>query len=225
MTLERFKVRTLAGVVFSLLAYVPNNLVPLASVAVAQQGIPASQVVWHHVGRIYLNPSTGKAVYAGYLVHINGITSSLFNGSPSEATAYFTFSTDVLSLTPMPNNGDVALSLVSAGTFSVYYNTSPNGDWSNPATFSSGQLIATFTRKESLFPEIGPIGFHSLSESLLSSQSFTFDSQTFNFNRIAPHGITFAQFFSTKPLTGITDYPVAFAGAGTTMAVGGSLHR
>ena len=114
----------------------------------AQESTPASQVVWQHVGRIYLNPNTGKAVYAGYLVH--GITSSLFNGSPSEATAFFTFSTDVLSLTPLPNNGDVALSLVSAGTFSVYY-MRPDGDWRNPGTFSSGQLIATFTRAESLF--------------------------------------------------------------------------
>jgi hypothetical protein len=50
-----------------------------------------------------------------------------------------------------------------------------------------------------------------------------FDGQTFDFNRIAPHGITFAQFFSTMPLAGITDYPVALAGAGTTMAIGGSL--
>ena len=121
----------------------------------------------------------------------------------------------------MPNNGDVALSLVSAGTFSVYYNTSPNGDWGNPASFSSGELIATFARKESLFPQIGPIGFHSLSETLESSQNFTFDGQPYDFNRIVPHGITFAQFFSTTPLAGITDYPVAFAAAGTTTAVGG----
>jgi hypothetical protein len=49
------------------------------------------------------------------------------------------------------------------------------------------------------------------------------NNQTLNFNRIAPNGITFAQFFSTAPLTGIPDYPVAFAGAGTTMAVGGPL--
>ena len=170
-----------------------------------------------------LNPDTGRAVYAGYVVHLNGVTGSLFNGSPSEATAYFTFSTDVLSLTPMPNDGDIALDLVSAGTLSVYYNSSPNGDWSNPATFTSGKLIATFTRKQSLFPQIGPVAFHSLSETLLSSQSFTFDGQTFDFNRITPHGITFAQFFSTTPLAGITGYPVALAGAGTTMAIGGSL--
>jgi hypothetical protein len=106
--------------------------------------------------------------------------------------------------------------------FNIYYNPTPNGDWSNPATFSSGQLIATVERKESLFPEIGRVAFHSLSESLLSSQRFTFDGKTFSFDRITPHGITFAQFFSTSPLTGTVDYPVAFAGVGTTMAVGGS---
>jgi hypothetical protein len=222
MTLKRLSARTLAGAVFSLLAFVPNNLGPLAPVAFAQERTATSEVVWQHAGRVYLNPSTGKAVYVGYLIHINGFTSSLFNGSPSVATAYFTFSTDVLTLTPMPNDGDVVLNLVSAGTFNVYYNTTPNGDWSNPATFSSGQLIATFERKESLFPEIGPIAFHSLSESLLSSQRFTFDGKTFSFDRIAPHGITFAQFFSTSPLSGTTDYPVAFAGVGTTIAVGGS---
>jgi len=127
-----------------------------------------------------VNPNTGAAVYAGYVVHINGIDISLFNGSPSEATAFSTFSTDVLTLTPMPSNGDVTLNLVSAGTFSVYYNTTPDGDWSNPATFASGRLIATFERKQSLYPEIGPIGFHDLSEVLVYSRDFTFgwsDSQ------------------------------------------------
>jgi hypothetical protein len=58
----------------------------------------------------------------------------------------------VISLTPMPGNADLALYLVSAGTFNVYYNSKPDGDWSNPATFSDGQLIATFKRDESLFP-------------------------------------------------------------------------
>jgi len=91
--------------------------VPLA----ALDETPASQVVWQHVGRIYVNPNTGRAIYAGYLVHIYGISSSLFDGDPSEKTARFTFSTDVLQLTPLPNNADIALDLVSAGTFNVYY--------------------------------------------------------------------------------------------------------
>lgn len=184
--------------------------------------IPAGQVVWQHVGRIYINPNSCKAVYVGYLVHVNGIASPLFSGVPNEASAYYTFSTDVLSLTPLPANGDVALSLVSAGTFSVYYNSQPRGDWKDPGTFSSGVLIATFKRDESLFPQIGPVGFHSLSESLASSRSFRFDGQTFNFERMTPHGVTFAQYFSSTPLSGVTDYPIAFAAAGSTTAVGGS---
>lgn len=188
----------------------------------AQESIPAARVVWQHTGRIYLNPKTGKAVYVGYVVHIDGMTSSLFNGTPSEATAFFTFSTDVLSLTPLPSNGDVSLSLVSAGVFKVYYNPTPAGDWRDPGTFSSGQLIATFKREESLFPQFGPVGFHSLSEILASSRSFRFEGRTFNFNDITPNGVTFAQFFSSTPLTGVTEYPVAFAAVGSTIAVGGS---
>jgi len=79
MTRKRITVRALAGVVFSLLAFAPNNLVRLTPVAFAQdrnalftqaswgtqEGIPANQVVWRHVGKIYLNPNTGKAVYVG----------------------------------------------------------------------------------------------------------------------------------------------------------------
>ena len=223
MSLKGVSVCAAAGVISSLLAVVPNNLIALIPDAQGQETIPAAEVVWQHVGRVYLNPENGKAIWAGYVVHLNGINIPLFDGSPSESTAYFTFSTDVLQLTPIPNDGDVALSLVSAGTFSVYYNPRPNGDWSDPATFSSGKLIASFSRKESLFPEIGPIGFHALSERLLSSQSFIFDNQTVNFNRMTPNGVTFTQFFSTNPLTGTTAYPVALAGVGTTMAVGGPL--
>jgi hypothetical protein len=180
------------------------------------------RIVWQHVGRVFVNPTNGQFIYVGYLVHIDPIDSSLFNGSPSESTAYFTFSTGVAQLTPLPNNGDVALDLVSAGTFSVYYNATPSGDWSNPASFSSGKLIATFHRDESLFPQIGPVSFHALSETLLSSSSFEFDGRNYNFDRMAPHGITFAQFFSTAPQSGVTDYPAAFAGTGTVIAVGES---
>ena len=217
---EKARYRALAGIIFSVLALLPNNLFSSRPVAAAESVTPTNAVVWQHVGRLYLDPNTGRLVYVGYLVHLYGINSSLFNGSPSESTAYFTFSTDVLSLTPMPDNGSMALSLVSAGTFNVYYNINPNGDWNNPATFASGKLIATFTREESLFPVIGAFGVHNLSESLLSSHSFTFNEQTLNFNRIAPHGITFAQFADMAPISGIAGYPVAFSAVGTTTAIG-----
>ena len=174
--------------------FTPNN-------AWTPQGTPAGRMVWQHVGRVYLNAS-GQFVYAGYLVHIDGIDTPLFNGSPGESTAYFTFSTGptLAQLTFLPPNGDVNLALVSAGTFSVYYNAKPSGDWTNPASFSSGKLVATFARKESLFAEIGPVSFHNLSETFVSSHSFNFNGQTYNFDHIAPHGITFSQFCSNATL-------------------------
>jgi hypothetical protein len=221
MKFRSLTLRALAGMIFSVLALLPTNLFCQAPVAFTQSLTPTNATVWQHVGRIYLDPVTGKALYAGYLVHLYGIGGSLFNGSPSESTAYFTFSTDVLQLTPMPSNGNMTLSLISAGTFNVYYNSNPNGDWNNPATFASGKLVATFTRTESLFPVIGALGVHDLSESLQSSRSFTFNGRTLNFNRIAPNGITFAQFADMTPLAGIADYPVAFSAVGTTTAIGG----
>lgn len=220
MKLKRLTVRALAGMIFTILALLPNNLFSQAPSTFALSQTPTNALVWQHVGRLYLDPTAGKALYVGYLVHLSGVSSSLFSGSPSESTAYFTFSTDVLSLTPIPSNGNMALSLVSAGTFNVYYHSNPNGDWNDPSTFASGKLVATFTRTESLFPVIGSFGVHNLSESLRSSQSFDFNGRTLNFNRIAPHGITFAQFADMTPLSGVAAYPVAFAAVGTTTAIG-----
>jgi hypothetical protein len=184
------------------------------------QQTPAGRIVWHHVGRIFVNPTTGKFVYVGYLVHIDPIDGSLFNGSPSESTAYFTFSTDVGQLIPLPNNNDVALDLVSAGTFSVYYNATPGADWNNPASFSSGKRIAIFHRKESLFARTETVSFHSLSETLTWSSTFEFGGRAYNFNHIAPNGITFAQFLSTTPQSRTGDLSLTFSGAGTVFAVG-----
>jgi hypothetical protein len=192
--------------------------------AKTQQAL-SGRTVWSHVGRVFLNPATGKFVYVGYLVHIDPIDVSLFDGSPSESTAFFTFSTDVAQLTPLPNNNDVALDLVSAGTFSVYYNATPAADWSDPASFSSGKLIATFHRNESLFVQLAPVSFHSLSETLAWSSNFEFGGKIYNFNRITPNGITFAQFFSTARQAGSGDYSVTFAGAGSVFAVGSPWDR
>jgi hypothetical protein len=192
--------------------------------AEAGEEIPAAQTVWQHVGRFYVNPRTGQSVFAGYVVHLNGFSASLFNGPPSEATAHFTFSTDVISLTPIPSNGDLSLDLVSAGTFNVYYNANPNGNWSDPTTFSSGQLVATFARRESLFLQFTTVGVHPVSETLQSSQTFIFNGQSLNFKQMVPHGITFTSYLSTNALTtGFTNYPLAFAAAGSTIAVGGEL--
>jgi hypothetical protein len=113
---------------------------------------------------------------------------------------------------------------VSAGTFNVYYNANPSGNWSDPTTFSGGQLVAIFARPESLFPQFAKVGVHPVSETLQSSRTFIFNGRSLNFNHMVPHGVTFASYLSTNALnTGLTNYPIAFAAAGTTIAVGGEL--
>jgi hypothetical protein len=217
--------RTIRTLLFVLAVLLAGSQCPARSQELTPDAVgkalqsPTGQIVWHHVARLYVNPQTGRFVYVGYLPLIDPINGSLFDGAPSEKSAYFTFSTDVAQLTPLPNNNDSAYALVSAGTFNVYYNATPAGDWSNPASFSSGKLIATFHRKESL-AQLGPIVLHSVSETLLRSYNFEFDGKIYNFNRIAPNGITFAQFLSPAPQAGTTDYPVTFSGSGSVTAIG-----
>jgi len=181
-----------------------------------QQGTMVSSAVnCYFVGRAYLN-STGQGQLVGYFTNIKGISGSLFNGSPSEETAFFTFRSDVFSLTPLPVNGDIGLDAVSAGTFNIYYNINPKGDWTNPNTFSEGQLVARFSRSKSLFLQIGPVSEHVLSETLRYSRTFRFNNQTYSFSRLTPDGITLNQFVSNTPLGGTADFPfgLAFAGNG-----------
>jgi hypothetical protein len=197
-------------------------LLPGTSVR-SQEGrkTPASRVVWHHVARALLNPSTGTGQVIGYLSQIDGVTTSLFSGTPSEATAFFTFRTDTFSFTPLANNGDIQLTLLSPGKLNVYFNPSPANDWSQPDSFSSGQLIATFSRAETMLIAFGPLQTDTASFELESTQNFTFDGQKRNLKTLDPHGVTLTNTTSnTVILTGIAGLPVAFAFAGHAIAIG-----
>jgi len=138
------------------------------------QSIPASAVACHFVIRAYLNigaDGQGVAEVAGYITDVPGISDSLFNGSPSENTAFLTFRSDLVTLTPLPPNGVVNLERVSAGTFNIYFNSVPNGDWGDPNSFSSGQAfpgqpIAHFMRRQSLFYQTDTLSRHDVTETL-----------------------------------------------------------
>jgi hypothetical protein len=162
----------------------------------------------------------------------------LFSGSPSEQTAFFTFRSNVFSLAPLPANGDIGLDLVSAGTFNIYYNPTPNGDWNNPDTFSGdqpfpGQPIAHFMRPESLFlqisqsdstspPPFESISRHVLTETLLTSQSFTFKGHKYDFSALVPGGVTLNELFSNTGVQGVMSFPIGLAFAGDCLAVASS---
>jgi hypothetical protein len=189
--------------------------------------IPASAVACHFVIRGYLNigaDAQGVAEVAGYITDVPGISDSLFNGSPSEKTAFLTFRSDLVTLTPLPPNGVVNLERVSAGTFNIYFNSVPHGDWGDPNTFSNGQAfpgqpIAHFMRRQSLFYQTDTLSRHDVTETLESSRSFVLNGHTYNLEDIVPGGFTLYETYSNTPVSGITGFPIVLPGAGNCAAV------
>src|SRR5690242_3966022 len=98
------------------------------------------EVAWHLVGRGNFNPS-GSGQTFGYFTHIATMSGPLFDGAPSEKTAFLTYRSSVFSIQPLPTNGDLGAIVLEPGTFSIYFTSNPNHDWSNPDSFSSGQLV------------------------------------------------------------------------------------
>jgi hypothetical protein len=195
--------------------------------AAEAQPIPSSAVACYLVGRFYVDPTTGKGEVAGYFTDINGIgaSDSLFKGMPSESTAYFTFRA-MLSAIPLPSNGDITLLLGSAGTYDIYYNPALKSDWSNPDTFSGGQLVAHFRRPEFLSLQFDSFSFtqHAITETLVSSQAFTFNGHRYNFRELTPGGITLYNYVSNTPLppavvAGFSTSPIVLPYAGNCIAV------
>jgi hypothetical protein len=204
--------------ILTLVALIGGFLLP----AGAQQ-TPPSAVACNFVGRFYLNPISLQGEVVGYFTNIHGIfdglSAPLFNGTPSERTAFFTFRSDVFSLDALPANGDLELFLVSAGKFNVFFNPAPNCDWSNPDTFSNGQQIANFTRPEVLDLQFESTSQHIITETLISSRFFTFKGQNYNFSEIIPGGITLFEAISNTPLPATASFSIVLPFAGTGIAV------
>jgi len=187
----------------------------------AQDSAYASWVFGDVAARVFLDPSTGKVQFVGYFADLTGIRQSLFNGAPGEATAVLTFRSNVFTARPLPSNGDVSLTLVTVAKFNVYLNTTPEGDWGNPDSFSSGQLVATFERRgPTMLAQTGPTLAHLLSFKLTYSRDFLVGGTQINLNQFAPHGLTLAAFGSNTPVSGIPGFSIALPWGGYTMAVG-----
>ncbi len=194
----------------------------LISPAKAADRLPAAKVSDHYVGRVLVSAdfSTGQVI--GYYSFLEGVSGSLFSGTPSEATAYFTLRSDTFSLQSL-TNGPVTATLAEPGTFTIYLNATPDGDWSNPDSFSSGQPVATFLRSEGLLTNAGPTSFAMFSATLVSSVDFTFQGNVYNFKKLVPNGITHIFTASNTVLTGTAAFPLAFALAGSDLAIGSKL--
>src|SRR3954447_10953427 len=193
----------------------------LAAVALAQYParahdedgkVAAGQVAYHYVGRVSLNFQTGRGVVFGYLTTLHGLPggAALFNGIPSESTAYFTFRADV-SFQPLMPNGDlgggaaaIVPVLIAPGEFKMYFSANPSRTWSDPQGFSNGRLIANLSRELEQLALIGPISTNTATALLESSPRFVFNGREVDLGRIIANGVTNVTTGNNAPLPGST---------------------
>ena len=147
-------------------------LLPLQVAAIG--GVPGGHVASHGLERDVVN-ADGTGEGAGYFTFIEGIPGPLFTDprAPSEATAFFTFTTAPFSTVRIVN-GNVSALLHPPGNFYVYLNPTPNGNWMDFKTFAQGQLIATLEFGTTQDVSTGSVQIGYTSASLVESSDFQF---------------------------------------------------
>jgi hypothetical protein len=188
------------------------------------QTVPAAlgSAAWFQVGRTAVNPTTGQGFGYGYYTRMAGLSGPFFSGAPSESTAYFTFRTSVFQIVPLKPNGDINMAIVMPDTFKVFYNTNTKRDWNNPDSFTTGVLVATFSRDEFLLLRIWE-SFGTEYVHLDSSFNFTHNNATVNLGS-ALSAAALTSTYSNAPLPALPGYStvIGFAGHAVILAAGSS---
>jgi hypothetical protein len=170
-------------------------------------------------GRVVVS-SDGLLQVLVYFLYVDGIGSDLFNGTPSERTAYFTLRTDLLRPASVIPNGDVVhIGLQPApgseGLYRLYYNALPNSrDFSRPETFAQGVQIAAFRTRRAQCTVIP--GSHSLATGtadIVSQSDFTFRGQSVDSAKVYP-ALTFEFHYRPIPVgeLGLSSFSLPFGG-------------
>jgi hypothetical protein len=188
----------------------------------------AGRIAYHYVGRVSLNFLNGTGIVYGYLTDLAGVTAagSLFHGTPSETTALLTFRANI-NFQPLPGNGPIGNGqfavtpvLVTPGNFQIYFTPSPTHDWSDPSTFSSGQVVATLARGLEQFSVLATFSLNAGSAALQSSAPFSLNGQTLNLRDLFPNGISDITTGPAITLPGSTPTGPIFAFAGYALTIG-----
>jgi hypothetical protein len=206
---------TVHALPFWRLAWLTGTLVVSTQIPISA-GEPSGNVASHGVERDAVN-ADGTGEGAGYFTFIQGIAGSLFSGTPSEASAFFTFLTEQFS-TGVVNNGSVTALLHPPGRFAIYLNNTPSGNWNDFTTFAQGQSIATveFGTTQDINTGSAQIGYTSAR--IIGSTDFDFQGQRYNLRALFPHGFTIA--FNVNPTPINNSFPLTFCLGFTSFAIG-----
>jgi len=189
-------VRSKTAVLVPTVLLLSGGLVKLAgqygapAVPTAPIGIIAGQAV----GRVILDKNLDTEVLM-YFPAIDGIGTHLFDTSATNPTesvknAFFTARSNKFSGTALVNS-TVGMLLLAKNSerivMNVYYNASPDRDFSKPETFSSGQLVGVYPVSGGSTTLVsGANASFVYSAQLESSNDFEFRGQLFNGRNLLP---------------------------------------
>jgi hypothetical protein len=213
----RLRVRVLAMALLALAISIAPML--------AQEGRPPTgRVAYHFVSRLLQSPS-GTFFVIGYVNFLDGVSAPLFGGVPGEQTALVTFRSDIISAAPLFNGNVVVLNWPSAPAPVVkfYLNNSPNGDWNQPDSFSSGQLIGSFSARVGQVAITGSTAVVTFSNDWVWTRDFLLGGKMYNLGRLSPGGGTISNYVSAVPVsTTVPGFPTSLTSAGTSFVIGQS---
>ena len=187
---------------------------------------PTGRVAYHFVSRLLQSPS-GTFFVIGYVNFLDGVSAPLFESGavPSENTALMTFRSDVFSAAPLFNGNVVVLNWppTPAPVVKFYLNNSPNGDWNQPDSFSSGQLIGSFSARVGQVAITGSTAVVTFSNDWVWTRDFLLGGKMYNLGRLSPGGGTISNYVSAVPVsTTVPGFPTALTSAGTSFVIGQS---
>jgi hypothetical protein len=183
--------------------------------------VPSGVVAAHMVGRV-LVAADGVCEVVGYHAFIDGLGQP-FAGEAGEKTAYFSVRSAPFRMRPVLNGTTVHLFAVpltgSTVPLHVYYDPSPDRDFSYPESFSAGQLVATFHPRGGM-ASLSPLGVAAYNGSLdlVASTPFSFAGRSVDFRSLG-ETVT-ADLQGEAPVFGGPYLGLAFPFGGPVVAAG-----
>lgn len=195
-------------------------LLLVASVNVFAQGegapktkTPQGDIALELVGQVMNIPMTPTSNQYGYLSAVDGVD-PVFAATPhNETTALFTFFT-VATTTQVINNGNLRI-VDRTGTTTIYFDDTPDGNFSDPSTFADGTPILTMSLKQQVILDLVENTFTTVNvNTVTSSSSFEIGGSKF---RLGQEHDQFRTFISGRVNT--TGTPAGFVIAGYVVPI------
>jgi hypothetical protein len=154
--------------------------------------LPSSRLAWYALGRFW-TAGEREVFDAGYFAHLELFADGeMFvpNQPVGPSSAHFTFFSEPFLLSRV-QAGPLSISRDTVGSFYLFYQRQPQGDFTEPTSFAQGQRIASFRRPFMVVTEgVGNLELTTFSAELIESTSFEHCGQTFDLRELLPNGIT-----------------------------------